>query len=99
MYILEYGAFAPKSKFSIFHNIFKYKVSQRPQKAFLWSKGLKQQTLSLPRQDDCKSRKDTNTKHPHIMGSTKGGGGEVDGFYNLSVGIFALDSAAVKTQE
>ena len=28
------------SKCSIFHNIFKYMIFQRRQKAFLWSKGL-----------------------------------------------------------
>ena len=34
--IMENEAFAP----SIFHNIFKYMISQRGQKALLWSKGL-----------------------------------------------------------
>ena len=29
-----------KSKCSIFHNIFKYMIFQRSQKALLWSKGL-----------------------------------------------------------
>ena len=29
-----------KSKYSIFHNIFKYMIFQRRQKALLWSKGL-----------------------------------------------------------
>ena len=29
-----------KSKCSIFHNIFKYMIFQRRQKALLWSKGL-----------------------------------------------------------
>ena len=40
-YIMENGAFAPKSKCSIFHNIFKYVIFQRRQKALLWSKGLR----------------------------------------------------------
>ena len=31
----------PKSKFSIFLNIFKYVIFQRRQKALLWSEGLK----------------------------------------------------------
>ena len=30
-----------KSKCSIFHNIFKYMIFQRRQKALLWSKGLR----------------------------------------------------------
>ena len=38
--IMENGANAPKSKCSIFHNIFKYIVFQTRQKALLWSKGL-----------------------------------------------------------
>ena len=42
---MENGALAPKelqkSKCSIFHNIFKYMIFQRCEKALLWSKGLK----------------------------------------------------------
>ena len=50
--IMDNGAFAPKSKCSILHNIFKYMIFQRRQKAFMWSKGLiqlseKQSQLSL----------------------------------------------------
>ena len=37
---MENGAFAPVSKCSIFHNIFKYVIFQRRQKALLWNKGL-----------------------------------------------------------
>ena len=37
---MENGAFAPRSKCSIFHNIFKYIVFQRRQKVLSWSKGL-----------------------------------------------------------
>ena len=37
---MENGAFAPKEHTLIFHNIFKYVVFQRHQKALLWSKGL-----------------------------------------------------------
>ena len=37
--IVENGAFAHWSKCSIFHNIFKYMIFQRRQKALLWSKG------------------------------------------------------------
>ena len=42
---MENGAFAPKeqlqkSKCSIFHNIFKYVIFQRRQKALMWSKVL-----------------------------------------------------------
>ena len=36
--IMENGAFAKKSKCSIFHNIFKYMIFQRRQKALSWSK-------------------------------------------------------------
>ena len=38
---MESGAFAPKSKCSIFH-ILKYMIFQRHQKALSWSKGLKE---------------------------------------------------------
>ena len=34
-----------KSKCSIFHNIFKYMIFERRQKALLWSKGLKTHTF------------------------------------------------------
>ena len=37
--IIENGAFAPLSKFSIFHNIFKYIIFQRHQKVFYGVKG------------------------------------------------------------
>ena len=37
---MENGAFAPKSKCSIFHNIFKCVIFQRRQTALLWSKRL-----------------------------------------------------------
>ena len=37
---MENGEFAPISKCSIFHNIFKYMIFQRHQKVVLWSKGL-----------------------------------------------------------
>ena len=36
----ENGAFAPNSKRSVYHNIFRYNIIQRRQKALLWSKGL-----------------------------------------------------------
>ena len=39
--IMENGAFAQKSKCSIFHDIFKYMIFQMHQKALLWSKGLR----------------------------------------------------------
>ena len=45
--IMENGAFAPKSKCSIFHNIFKYMIFQRRQKALLWSKGLNECNKSV----------------------------------------------------
>ena len=38
---MENGAFAPLSKCSIFHNLFKYMIFHRHQKALLWIKGLK----------------------------------------------------------
>ena len=38
--IMENGAFAPKEQCSIYHNIFKYMIIQRRQKALLWSEGL-----------------------------------------------------------
>ena len=37
---MENGGFAPWSKCSILHNIFKYMIFHRRQKALLWSKGL-----------------------------------------------------------
>ena len=37
---MENGGFAPMEQCSIFHNIFKYMIFQRRQKALLWSKGL-----------------------------------------------------------
>ena len=37
---MENGAFAPKEKCSIFHNIVKYMIFQRHQTALLWSRGL-----------------------------------------------------------
>ena len=37
-----------KGKCSLFHNIFKYKIFQRHQKALLWSKGLKESKLNYP---------------------------------------------------
>ena len=42
---MENGAFAPLlqwSKCSNFHNIFKYMIFQRRQKALLWSEGLRE---------------------------------------------------------
>ena len=47
--IMENGVFAlfQKSKYSIFHNIFKYMIFQRRQKALLWSKGLKQRRINI----------------------------------------------------
>ena len=39
--IMENGAFALKSKCSIFHNIFKYMIFQRHQKTLLCSKRLR----------------------------------------------------------
>ena len=47
--IMENGAFAHRSKHSIFHNIFKYFVIQRRQKALLWSEGLSKQILLFRR--------------------------------------------------
>ena len=38
--IMENGAFAPLEQMLNFHNIFKYVVFQRRQKALSWSKGL-----------------------------------------------------------
>ena len=38
--IKENGAFAQRSKCSIFHNVFKYMIFQRPLNALLWNKGL-----------------------------------------------------------
>ena len=38
---MENGAFAPKSKCSIFHSIFKDMTFQMRQKALLWGKGLR----------------------------------------------------------
>ena len=40
--IMENGAFVPKEQCSIFHNIFKYMIFQRRQKALLWSIVLKE---------------------------------------------------------
>ena len=37
---MENGAFAPKEQMLHFHNIFKYMIFQRPEKALSWSKGL-----------------------------------------------------------
>ena len=37
---MKNGAFAPKEQTLHFHNIFKYMIFQRRQKALLWSKGL-----------------------------------------------------------
>ena len=63
--IMVNGVFAPKeqmlhfpyyfqiqkSKCSIFHNIFKYMIFQRRQKALLWSKGLRSFGHSIKTQD------------------------------------------------
>ena len=38
---MENVAFAPKEQMLHFHNIFKYVIFQRRQKALLWGKGLK----------------------------------------------------------
>ena len=35
-----------KSKYSIFHNIFKYMIFQRHQKVILWGKGLRVQCIT-----------------------------------------------------
>ena len=37
--IMKNGAFAPKEKYSICHDIFKYMIFQRHQNALSWSKG------------------------------------------------------------
>ena len=43
---MENGTFAPMEQM-LFHNIFKYVVFQRRQKALLWSKGLSSVNLDF----------------------------------------------------